>query len=295
MASTSTPSTWTIRSLLAWIASDFAGLGIPSPRLDAELLIGAALGLARVKLYLDLDRPLRPDELAKVRALVVRRRKREPVAYIVGEREFYRRSFEVTPAVLIPRPDTETLIERALELLPAGSPARVLDLCTGSGAIAVTLAAERPETHVIATDLSAAALDVARRNAARHGVSERCEFLEGDLFAPLSAAGRFELIVANPPYIPEAEIEALQAEIKQYEPRLALASGSEGLTHLERLCAQTGAFLEPGGAVLFEVGQRQAEPVRALLEAAGFVDVTAHKDLGGIERVVEGHAPKDSP
>jgi release factor glutamine methyltransferase len=288
MARTS-PTTWTIRSLLAWIAQDFSGLGISSPRLDAELLIGAALGLARVKLYLDLDRPLAPDELAKVRALVVRRRKREPVAYIVGEREFYRRSFEVTPAVLIPRPDTETLIERALELMPEDSPTRVLDLCTGSGAIAVTLAAERPQARVTATDLSAVALDVARRNAMRHGVAERSEFLEGDLFAPLTAAARFELIVANPPYIAEAEIDTLQAEIKEFEPRMALASGPDGLSHLQRLCARAAAFLPPGGAVLFELGQGQADRVREWLEAAGFVDVAAHKDLGGIERVVEGH------
>lgn len=288
MASTSTPSSWTIRSLLAWIAQDFAALGMPSARLDAELLVGSALGLARVKLYLDLDRPLGPQELAKLRALVVRRRKREPVAYILGEREFYRRCFEVTPAVLIPRPDTETLIERALELLPAGSPARVLDLCTGSGAIAITLAAERPETRVTATDLSAAALDVARRNAARHAVLERCEFVEGDLFAPLSAAARFELIAANPPYIPEPEIDTLQAEI-HYEPRLALASGAEGLSHLERLCSEVGAFLPPGGAVLFEVGQGQAQQVQSWLAAAGFTEVSARKDLGGIARVVEAH------
>src|SRR5262245_54242823 len=133
----SQPSTWTIRSLLAWIAQDFSGLGIPSARLDAELLISHALQLDRVKLYLDLDRPLAPDELARVRDLVVRRRKREPIAYILGEREFYRRKFEVSPAVLIPRPDTETLIARALELLPQDSTARVLDLCTGTGAIAV--------------------------------------------------------------------------------------------------------------------------------------------------------------
>jgi release factor glutamine methyltransferase len=219
----------------------------------------------------------------------VRRRKREPVAYILGEREFYRRSFEVTPAVLIPRPDTETLIERALEILPAGSTARLLDLCTGSGAIAITLAAERPELHVTATDLSAAALDVARRNAERHGAMARCEFLEGDLFAPLPAASRFELIVANPPYVPEPEIATLQPEI-QHEPRLALAAGDDGLSHLERLCAAAQSFLTPAGALLFEVGRGQAEQVRAWLEAAGLREVTAHKDLGGIERVVEARA-----
>jgi release factor glutamine methyltransferase len=286
----SNPSTWTIRSLLAWIAQDFGALGIPSARLDAELLVGAALGLARVKLYLDLDRPLSPDELARARAAVVRRRKREPVAYILGEREFYRRSYEVTPAVLIPRPDTETLIERALELLPAGSAARVLDLCTGSGAIAITLAAERPELHVTATDLSAAALEVASRNAVRHGVDARCEFRQGDLFAPLAAAARFELIVANPPYIPELEIETLQPEIR-HEPRLALASGPDGLSHLQRLCTSVLTFLAPGGASLFEVGQGQAPQVRSWLEAAGLNEVTTRKDLGGIERVVEAHAP----
>lgn len=286
---TSNPSTWTIRGLLAWIAQDFGALGIPSARLDAELLVGAALGLLRVKLYLDLDRPLLPEELARVRALVVRRRKREPVAYIVGEREFYRRSYEVTPAVLIPRPDTETLIERALELLPAGSTARVLDLCTGSGAIAITLAAERSELHLTATDLSAAALEVARRNAERHGVGARCEFLQGDLFAPLAAAAHFEVIVANPPYIPEPEIETLQPEVR-HEPRLALASGEDGLSHLERLCSSARTFLAPGGALLFEVGRGQAKQVRSWLEAAGLREVTARKDLGGIERVVEAHA-----
>ncbi len=285
----SQPSTWTIRSLLGWIAQDFGALGIPSARLDAELLVSHALSLDRVKLYLDLDRPLTPDELARVRGLVVRRRKREPIAYILGDREFYRRRFEVTPAVLIPRPDTETLIERALELLPQESPARVLDLCTGSGAIAVTLAAERPAVHVTATDLSAAALEVATRNAERHGVAERCEFIEGDLFAPLSAAARFDLIAANPPYLPEPELEGLQPEITQFEPRLAFASGAHGLTHLKRLCETARAFLAPAGALLFEVGKGQATQVAQWLQQQGFVEITARKDLGGIERVVEAH------
>lgn len=287
----SQPSTWTIRSLLGWIAQDFGGLGIPSARLDAELLVSHALSLDRVKLYLDLDRPLAPDELARVRGLVVRRRKREPIAYIIGEREFYRRRFEVAPAVLIPRPDTETLIERALELLPQDSTARVLDLCTGSGAIAVTIAAERPGVHVTATDISPEALEVARRNAAKLGVAERCEFIEGDLFAPLSAAARFALIAVNPPYIADADLEGLQPEIKQYEPRLALASGSDGLAHLRRLCEAARAYLEPNGALLFEVGLGQSGQVTEWLLAQGFSEVGTHKDLGGVERVVEAHAP----
>ena len=285
------PSHWTIRRMLAWIAQDFGALGIATSRLDAEILVGHALGLPRVKLYLDLDRPLDGAELAAIKALVVRRRKREPIAYITGVREFYRRSFEVGPSVLIPRPDTETLIERALELLPVDAAARVLDLCTGSGAIALTLAAERPQSHVTATDLSAAALDVARRNAEKLGVSDRCTFLEGDLFAPLPAAARFELIVDNPPYIPEPELETLQPEIQKFEPRLALASGPDGLVHLRRLCAETASYLEPGGSLLFELGAGQAADVLQLLDAQGLSEVRAHKDLGGIERVVEARKP----
>ncbi len=279
-------SQWTLRRTLAWIAQDFAALGIATSRLDAEVLVAFALGLTRVKLYLDLDRPLDDTERANIRALVVRRRKREPVAYITGQREFYRRSFAVTPAVLIPRPDTETLIERALELLTPDGHARVLDLCTGSGAIAVTLAAERVGLHVTATDVSAAALEVARSNAERHGVSERMQFLEGDLFAAVDPSARFALIAANPPYVAEPEMGALQPEIG-HEPRLALASGSDGLDHLRRLSERVGEHLEPGGAVLFEVGQGQAASVRELLESHGLVEARSHKDLAGIERIVE--------
>ena len=283
---------WTIRSLLAWIAQDFASHGLPSARLDAELLISFALTLDRVRLYMDLDRPLASEELARVRALVVRRRKREPIAYIVGQREFYRRSFEVTSAVLIPRPDTETLVERALELLSEGAALRVLDLCTGSGALAVTLAAERPQLTLTATDLSAAALDVARRNAERHGVTERIVFVEGDLFAPLPSDARFELIVANPPYISLPDMAGLQPEIRLHEPALALESGPEGLDHLARLSAGVQQFLAPGGHVLFEVGQGQAPAVIVQLTAAGMLAAQAHQDLGKIERVVEAVAPR---
>lgn len=278
---------WTIRSLLTWVTRDFGALGIASARLDAELLVAHALGLGRVQLYLDLDRPLSPDELSRVRALVVRRRKREPVAYIVGQREFYRRVFEVDPAVLIPRPDTETLIERALARLPAESNARVLDLCTGSGAIAVTLAAERPGLRVTATDISAAALALAQRNAVRHGVEARIDFVQGDLFAALTESARFELILANPPYIPEAEHAQLQPEIRLHEPALALCSGADGLSHLRRLCDEAPAWLAPAAAVLFEVGQGQAPAVVDLLRAARLSEPHAHRDLGGVERVVE--------
>jgi release factor glutamine methyltransferase len=276
--------------MLAWIAQDFGALGIGTGRLDAEILVSTALTLGRVQLYLDLDRPLDNAELARIKALVVRRRRREPVAYITGNREFYRRSYEVSPAVLIPRPDTETLIERALELLPPDSNAAVLDLCTGSGAIAITLAAERPSARVTATDLSEAALEVARRNAERHGALERMQFLCGDLYAALVADARFDLIAANPPYIPEPELAQLQPEIRDHEPQLALAAGPDGFDHLRRLASGAREHLAPGGTLLFEVGAGQASEVERLLADAGLREIRSHKDLGGIERIVEARA-----
>ena len=281
------PAAWTTRSLLAWMTQDFSALGLGTPRLDAEVLVAHVLGVDRVRLYMDLDRPLAPDELGAVRALVIRRRQREPVAYLIGKREFYRRDFVVGPAVLIPRPDTETLIERALALLPADRPVQVLDLCTGSGAIAVTLAAERPLAHVVATDLSPAALELAARNAGQHGVRERVELRQGDLFAALPAAARFDLIAANPPYVRETERAELAPELG-HEPELALFAGSTGLDVLRRLCAEVADWLVPGGSALFEVGAGQAPEVLQLLAAdARLGDLRTQRDLGGIERVVE--------
>jgi release factor glutamine methyltransferase len=287
------PPSWTIRSLLAWMTQDFGALGLDTPRLDAELLISHVLGMGRVRLYMEFDRPLSAAELAELRALLVRRRRREPVAYIVGQREFYLREFAVSPAVLIPRPDTETLVARALELLPAEQPARVLDLCTGSGAIAVTLAAERPHVQVTATDVSAEALALAQGNAQRHGVLPRMRFLHGDLFEALPRGEHFDLVVANPPYVVAGEIPELAAEL-QHEPVLALSGGDDGLLVLSRLCAEVADSLEQRGALLFEVGAGQAPQVERLLRAAGRLgDVRSHKDLGGIERVVEAHLHSD--
>lgn len=269
------------------MTQDFKSQGLGTPRLDAELLIAHVLGVDRVRLYMDLERPLSSSELAAVKALVVRRRQREPVAYLIGQREFYRREFKVTPAVLIPRPDTETLIERACALLPEAEPRRVLDLCTGSGAIAVTLAAERPSLSVVATDLSEAALEVARENARTHGVEERIELRRGDLFDALAEGEAFDLVAANPPYIAEDELPQLAAEL-QHEPRLALTSGPEGLDVITRLCAEVDRYLKPGGSLLFEVGAGQAPRVLQLLAAnPRLTGATTHSDLGGIERVVE--------
>lgn len=276
--------TWTIRRIMQWMQSDFAAKGIDSARLDAELLLADALGLERIQLYLDLERPLRDAELAEVKDRVRRRREREPVAYILGERGFWGRLFDVGPAVLIPRPDTETLVERALEILEPGH--RVLDLCTGSGCIAVTLAAER-ELAVEATDVSAQALEIARKNATKHEVEVR--FHEGDLFA--GAEGVFDLITANPPYVTQAELGTLEDDVARFEPELALVSGESGFELIERIASRVFEHLAPGGTLLMEVGEGQAGRTSTLFRDAGLVDVRTHLDLAKIERVVEGRKP----
>jgi release factor glutamine methyltransferase len=292
---------WTVQKMLGWMAKDLAALGVSSPRLDAELLLSHALGCDRVRLYMDMQRPLDAAELAAVKTLVVRRRRREPVAYILGRREFYLRSFEVTKDVLIPRPETEVLVDRALEALPAREGeggegdaqsaaedgVKALDLCTGSGAVAISLALQRPELVVDATDVSEAALAVARRNAEQLGASERVSFFAGDLFDAVRERGPYALIVANPPYVGEAEWPSLAPEL-EHEPRLALLSGHDGLDVLRRLCAEVPDFLAPGGVALFELGLGQADAVRSLLAAdARMQDVHTHKDLAGIERIVQ--------
>lgn len=282
---------WTIRRVVAWTSDDFAARGLDSPRLDAELLVAEALSLDRVRLYMDLDRPLGAPELEAIRALVKRRRAREPVAYILGRRDFYGRTFEVSAAVLVPRPETETLVERALAILPGGEPARLLDLCTGSGAIGLTLAAERPELSVDLTDLSAPALAVAERNAASLGVQDSVHIYEGDLFGAIPAGARYRLIACNPPYVPESDASELAPEILGHEPRGAVISGPTGFEIHRRLVEGGGDFLEPGGTILVEVGMGQAKELVALFASAPWCEATEiHADLSGVERVVEARA-----
>jgi release factor glutamine methyltransferase len=230
-----------------------------------------------------MDRPLEAAELAAYRAAIARRRRREPVAHIVGEKEFWSLAFEVTPDVLVPRPDTETLVDAALRAGPGG---RLLDLCCGTGCAAIAIASERPELVVDAVDLSPAAVAVSRRNAARHGLAARLTVHEGDLYAPLPEGARYSMIVSNPPYIPDAEIDALDAEVR-HEPRLALAGGADGLDLVRRILAAAPRFLEPGGAVLLEIDPRQAATVSLELgpEALGVAGDVA-RDLAGCERVV---------
>jgi release factor glutamine methyltransferase len=280
---------WTLRKVIGWIQSDLAKRGIESARLDADLLVAHALKQKRIALYLDLDRPLMDAELSEVRRLVERRRKFEPIAYILGEREFYGRSFEVTNSVLIPRPDTETLVEEALRVVKKDAPpGRLLDLCTGSGAVVLTLAAELPERELVATDISAEALAVAGRNAQRLGLDARVTFRQGDLFAALPDGERFAAITVNPPYIGSDELAGLAPDVRDHEPRLALDAGSDALSFYRRLVAGAKSALLPGAQLLVEVGYTQAEQVCALFVAAGFREVQSAKDLSGTARVVRG-------
>ena len=279
-----TSRTWTIREVLDWTTQDFAGRGIASPRLDAELLVAKALGTDRVGLYLDLNRPLVDQERSAIRPLVARRREREPVAYILGHRDFYGRRFKVTPDVLIPRPDTETLVEHALECIPEDAPCRVLDVGTGSGAIAVTIAAERPLAQVTATDISEAALKVASENAERLEVAGRIRFDRANL---LSGAGQYDVIVSNPPYITVSEMKTLQAEVREYEPVTALEAGEDGLDVVRALLATAEPVTANGAQMLIEVGSGQASAVVDFAaEHTAWQLVAVYPDLNRIERVV---------
>lgn len=280
---------WTIRRILVWAADDLKKRGSSSPRLDAELLLCLVLGVDRVRLVIDSERPLDKAELIRYRALHTRRRTGEPVAYLLGKREFYGRSFRVDARVLIPRPETELLVEVGLERTrQLALSARVLDLCTGSGCVAISLARERPTTRVLGTDVSPGAVAVAEENATRLGAASNSGFFLSDVFAAVGPRSRFDLITANPPYIPAREIPTLQVDIRGFEPHLALVGGEDGLDLVRRIVADAPAFLAPGGVLAMELASGQASEVAALLAHSGYRDVVVAKDYGGHERVVSG-------
>lgn len=274
---------WTIRKVLEWTRGYLAEKGVDNARLEAEWLLSASLGMDRVGLYVNFDQPLNQDELAAFRGMVARRARREPLQYILGSQEFCGLDFEVTPAVLIPRHDTEVLVTEALRLAPDAP--TVLDIGVGSGCLAVALAKALPSATVCGVDPSAAALVVARRNAARHGVE--LALSEGSLFEPF-AGKRFDLIVSNPPYIPTADLATLQPEVREFEPDTALDGGPDGLAFYRQITAGAPAHLAAGGWLLVEVGIDQAGPVTALFAEHGFGDLFTAKDQNGIARVVGG-------
>jgi release factor glutamine methyltransferase len=310
------PAKWTVLDVIKWTVARFTERRLETPRLDAEILVAHALGLSRVQLYVQHDRPLTAAELADIRGLIKRRQAGESVAYVVGKKEFWGLELAVDARVLVPRPDTETLVEEGRARLdeqvnqtgtlggflgpPATTPLgeaqlrqreqqeRIADVGTGSGAVALALAKLRPAAALYAVDVSPDALAVASANAQRLGLP--VTFLEGDLDAPLAGHGPFSLIVANLPYIPRAELAGLPPEVRA-EPSLALDGGPDGLDLVRRLVASAPALLRAGGALALEIGAGQADATAALLDAAGFQDVRRRRDLGGVERVVSGVKP----
>ena len=283
----------TVREILQKSADFLADRGVDSPALSAQLMLGKALGLTRLDLLLQSDRPLAEAELAAARELVRRRGRGEPTAYILGEKEFYGLGFSVTPATLIPRPETEHIVEEAEAAFPRDGELAFADLGTGSGCLAVTLAVRFPKARGLAVDLSAEALAVAKGNAAQHGVGERLSFVQGD-FADLAGLGvgqgSLDLIAANPPYVSEAEYAAASPEVRDFEPRGALTPGPSGLEAIRALAPAARAALKPGGWLLLEMGWTQAAAVRDILAQAGFGEVLIRKDLARRDRVAAARA-----
>ena len=284
--------TWSIARVLSWATEDFRKKGLESPRLDAEVLLAHVLGVDRIRLIVDSKKPLSSGELAAYRQMIQRRRRSEPIAYIVGEREFYGHRFHVDSRALIPRPDTETLVEvAAARTADRAQYGRALDLCTGSGCVAIAFAKLRPTWKVTGTDRSAEAIDLARENGLRLGAIWGLRWLVGDGYAAIDATEVFDLITANPPYIPTAEYVVLPDGIRGFEPREALDGGEDGLDLARRIIDDAPARLVAGGTLALEVMAGQAPAVIDRFTTAGFADVRVEKDYGGIERVVSGRKP----
>jgi release factor glutamine methyltransferase len=283
-----TEAPWTILKVLQWTTGYFQRHEIEQARANAEVLLAHVLGLERIQLYLRHDQPLTGDELAKFREVVRRRAAREPTQYIMQKQEFWSLDFEVTPSVLIPRPETELLVQLAAEILGTAS-ARVLDLGTGSGAIAVALAHECPNLAIVAIDSSPAALEVARRNAVRHRVSHRIAMAAMDLFSGLTPSPHFDLMVSNPPYIGDTEFSGIAPEVSRYEPETALkGGGSEGLRVIRRILHDMPLHLKAGGYLLLEIGQGQASLLAEELERNPQIEDHAFiEDYSGVLRVLK--------
>jgi len=278
--------TWTTLKVLNWTKGYLAEKGVENARLEAEWLLCEALGLDRVGLYLNFDKPLTEAELATYRAMVARRAKREPLQYILGSQEFGGLDFVVTPDVLIPRHDTEVLVAEALRRAPVD--ASILDIGLGSGCIAVALAKALSGAKVCGVEQSAGALAVTLKNAELNGVT--LEIVEGSLFEPLQGR-RFDLIVSNPPYIPTADLATLEPEVRDHEPMAALDGGADGLAFYRAIVPTAPGYLHPRGWLLVEIGIGQGPAVRELFSRSGFAEIFTEKDPGGIERVVGGQIP----
>lgn len=279
---------WTVLRLMRWSGTWLEEKGVERGRLDAEHILAHVLGVKRLQLYLQYDRPLGREDLDRFRPLLRRRAEREPLQYILGHAAFRELELMVDPRVLVPRPETEVLVEEVLTWAAArGKALSAVDVGTGSGAIALSLVHEGPFPTVVAIDASSRALEVARENARATGLAERVDFREGSLFAPLGAGETFDVVVSNPPYVAEAEASLLEPEVGTWEPSEALFGGPDGLAVIRPLVAGAGGHLNAGGLLALEVGAGQAGPVVAEVEATGaYDDVRVRRDLAGRERLV---------
>ena len=277
---------WTIGKILKWTEEYFAKAGLDTPRLDAEVLLCYVLQKERIHLYVHFDQPLSKDELAQFKGYIKERVLHKPVAYIVGHKDFMGLEFKVTEDTLIPRPDTEILVEAVISRLKTGGePGVIADIGTGTGAICLSLLNYLTSLKAVTVDISEKALAVAKENAQRLGLSNRIEFFHGDLLEPIKDR-QFTAIISNPPYIPEGDIDTLAADVKDYEPVSALAAGPDGLDCYRRLVAVAGALLVDGGFLAMEIGINQREELEKLAKESDWGQVEVVKDLAGIDRVV---------
>ncbi|OQY58892.1 MAG: protein-(glutamine-N5) methyltransferase, release factor-specific [Desulfobacteraceae bacterium 4572_88] len=283
---------WTILKTLIWTTSFFKSHHIETPRVDAEILLAHILQTERIDLYVRYDQPLCKEELGAFKSLILRRARREPVAYIVGKKGFWSLDLSVSDAVLIPRPETECLVEAAISILDEDrntAPKRLLELGTGSGAIILSLASEQPDHLFFASDRSSEAAHLAQKNAADHGLGTSVRFFSGDWFAPLrKASAAFDMILSNPPYIRSADIPQLQPEICGYEPALALDGGKDGLVSVRHIIRKVHAHLTPGGYLLLEIGHDQKNGVLKIIDDCAYYEPPVFmKDYSGHDRVVQ--------
>ncbi|MCP4351734.1 MAG: peptide chain release factor N(5)-glutamine methyltransferase [Desulfobacterales bacterium] len=279
---------WTIRKVLNWTVSYFNSRDIENPKSDAAILLAHVLNLRRIDLFIQYDKPLNSDELAAFRSLIKRRVSREPIAYIVGKKGFWTLDLLVSEDVLIPRPETECLVEAALSVLPeSSSPKRILELGTGTGAVILSLARERPGNLFFASDRSVRAIKMARGNAKNYGLDKSVSFFCGDWLSALNNVRQFDIIVSNPPYIRTGDIERLQPEINKYEPYMALDGGENGLNSIEHIVRRAHAYLADHGNLLLEMGHDQKNDVMEIIDKCACYDnVAVTKDYSGYDRVI---------
>jgi len=281
---------WTIQKLLSWVTEYFTGKSIDSPRLSAEWLLCYALGIKRIELYTQFNKVVGQEQLLQLHELVKRAGTHEPIAYLTGKKEFYSLEFEITKDCLIPRPETEILVERAIEFLRTRNGEQfVCDLCTGSGCVAVAIARNFANCRIVATDISDTALAIAEKNVAKHGLMNRIKLLQGDLFEPVIAGlgpAKFDLIVCNPPYVSEPDYEKLAPNVKNFEPKSALTAGQDGLDIIKKIIADASRHLKPTGTLMLEIGNEQGNAVRELLNTARYFGaVKIEKDYSNLDRL----------